>query len=306
MMVKKLIGLIALLMLLVFTNSYAAENVPTQRGFFELFPTDQANKELRNIAKKLGQQNASIEELKKGISNLESLQDNAGHCIKDANKQLKFIEEELNALQATKVSGKGSSNVENTYLKNKHDFYVRQGAECRLFTLRAKETIGSLNDAIQRLSTSQLLVRNLPFWSYFQKEQNLFNIFYQVNWASVAETTGVHAFGQGEVWLALLGLLTLSLLLAQFLRQYQSKFSSAFSHYVFNYYSLSLILFLSFTSSYFLILHWHSVPKPTLIWLFYGAMVYVITLSVVRLSLFHFLPSSFNFRSCINTHIFSQ
>lgn len=133
------------------------------------FPINQVNKKFDSINLKLATENLQVKNLRKAVEQLEGLQSQAKQCVSTARTELERINALLMSSKAKeRVNGAAAADIQ--YLNKKKASYEKQLSQCRLFVLRAQESINAFNQTIQTLATSKLLERKPLFWQSFDKK----------------------------------------------------------------------------------------------------------------------------------------
>ncbi len=192
-------------------------NVSNAQPNEPLFPINQANRQFDAITIKLAGRSPAVGELKKAVSQLEMLKDKAEQCISKAQDQVDDVEKLLRTDTDTKPEP-GKPRVDIQYLNQKKGFYENQLSQCRLFKLRAQESIEAFETTLQALTTSRLLTRKKTLIEVLDKKL-LATISLELSTQHVARKIGFHLFSPlASIWL--LGLLIVASGVGLMLRRY--------------------------------------------------------------------------------------
>lgn len=136
------------------------------------FDVKDANRQFDQINLKLSVQNLNLETLNSAVKLLSNLVDKADDCININEKRLNTID---NQIQQATNSDEGASSDNHTsdadkiYLNNERKKLAGQQAQCRLFSIRAKDAIDAYKTAVAKLKHEAALTRGLPLWSIVEK-----------------------------------------------------------------------------------------------------------------------------------------
>jgi potassium efflux system protein len=127
------------------------------------FNVKQANRQFDRINLQLSVQNLNLHDLNIAIKTLEDLITQADQCVDEAQKKLSGINEQI--LQANDSSGLNKESADLVYLTREQKKSADKKAQCRLFSIRAKEAVGAYKTASTELKQEEVMTRGLPVWS---------------------------------------------------------------------------------------------------------------------------------------------
>lgn len=131
------------------------------------FDVKNANQKFDQINLKLSVQNLNREDLDIAVATLTELDDQAEQCIAEAEKKLSNLNDL--AIQSGEKTSSETRGVDKDYLNGQKKALVDHQAECRLFSIRAKEAIGVYRTAASQLVKQEALVREIPLWTNISK-----------------------------------------------------------------------------------------------------------------------------------------
>ena len=127
------------------------------------FDIKKANQQFDRINLQLSVQNLNVNNLDSAVNTLTGLTTEAEQCVEDMQKKINGVDTLIK---------QGSSSIENKkegadllYLDNQHKEFSNEQAQCRLFSIRAKEAIEAYRKAIAELKQEETLTRSVPLWS---------------------------------------------------------------------------------------------------------------------------------------------
>lgn len=127
------------------------------------FNIKKANQQFDRINLQLSVQNLNVNNLDSAVNTLTGLTTEAEQCVEDMQKKINGVDTLIK---------QGSSSIENKtegadllYLDNQHKEFSNEQAQCRLFSIRAKEAIEAYRKAIAELKQEETLTRSVPLWS---------------------------------------------------------------------------------------------------------------------------------------------
>jgi len=167
-----IIGLLSLLMHMSFAAVPAA---PTLVDTPITFDIKDANKQFDRLNLQLSTQNLNLETLNSAVTLLTKLVAQADDCVNNDEKRLSNIDNQIQQT-APIIEGKNTIIDNNTktdpdlvYLRTERKKWASQLAQCRLFSIRAKEAINAYETAIAKLKQEEALTRGLPLWAIADK-----------------------------------------------------------------------------------------------------------------------------------------
>lgn len=128
------------------------------------FDIKKANQQFDHINLQLSVQNLDIDNLDQAVETLSSLVNKSEECVEDVQKKISNIDNFIKQGGA-QVSESKKEGADFIYLNKQHKELANQRAQCRLFTIRAKEAIEAYKNAIAELKQEQALTRGMPLWS---------------------------------------------------------------------------------------------------------------------------------------------
>lgn len=149
---------------LICVNSSIASQLNNTTTSFNI---KEANRKFDHINLQLSVQNLDLNNLLAAVNTLSSLINSADECIDEEQKKLANI----NLL--IKQGGGGAvgkdEGADLVYLSKQQKDAADQQAQCRLFSIRAKEAIEAYRSAIEQLKQQQALTRETPLWVIFNQ-----------------------------------------------------------------------------------------------------------------------------------------
>lgn len=135
------------------------------------FDLKQANKQFDQLNLRLSVENLNIQHLNEAITVLNQLIAGANDCIDAKQKKLNSIDPML--AEATLAKDGNKSGVDLVYLGKEQKKIAAQLAECRLFSIRAQETITTYQSTVAQIKQKQVLTRGLPLWTLLARLHQL-------------------------------------------------------------------------------------------------------------------------------------
>ena len=126
------------------------------------FNIKEANHQFDQINLQLSVQNLKLSNLNTAIVTLTQLTTQADQCTDEAQKKLKNIEMQMQQTTDSTASNKESADL--IYLGAEQKKASSKKAQCRLFSIRAKEAIEAYNTASAQLKQEETLTRGQPLW----------------------------------------------------------------------------------------------------------------------------------------------
>ncbi len=130
------------------------------------FDIKKANQQFDHINLQLSVQNLNVNNLDSAVNKLEALTEQSDDFVTEIQKKLNNI----NILikqgggSASSTTGKEKEGADLVYLQTQQKELADQQAQCRLFSIRAKEAIEAYKTAIAELKQEQALTRGMPLW----------------------------------------------------------------------------------------------------------------------------------------------
>ena len=127
------------------------------------FDIKKANQAFDRINLQLSVHNLNINHLNTAMNTLAGLTTQAEQCVEDMQKKINGIDTLIN--QGGSASDTKKQGADLVYLDKQHKEFADEQAQCRLFSIRAKEAIEAYQLAITELKQEETLTRNIPLWS---------------------------------------------------------------------------------------------------------------------------------------------
>ncbi len=135
------------------------------------FDIKKANQQFDRTNLQLSIQNLNINHLEIAVDQLSTLIENSDNYIAELQKKLNNIElliKQGGGLKDGTLSDK-KEGADLIYLETQKKTLADEQAQCRLFSIRAKEAVEVYKTAIAELKQEQALARSLPLWSIITK-----------------------------------------------------------------------------------------------------------------------------------------
>lgn len=142
------------------------------------FNITSANQTFDKINLQLSIQNLNTNNLTIAIDTLNSLIDQAEQCVSGSQKKLVGIN--LLIQEGSATAAKSAPGADLIYLSNEQKKLENMQAQCRLFSIRAKEAISAYKTAVGKLKGKETLERDLPLWSII-KQLNASKLFIETS-----------------------------------------------------------------------------------------------------------------------------
>lgn len=172
---NKLLSLFLLTLVMtlpVYSEPYES-HIATEKVIFD---PSVANKQLDNLNLLLKKQNLSIKKLNWAINQLTALSDQAQDCVDDMSSKIKEIDKQINAIlgkEGARKSKESSTKIEQTekqsrvdsqYLNKQKKKLIDKEAKCRLFIIRANESITAYRNRLLSLQQQITFTRGYPIF----------------------------------------------------------------------------------------------------------------------------------------------
>ncbi len=127
------------------------------------FDVKQANHRFDQINLKLSVEDLNRADLDAAVSQLTELDNQAEYCVTDTQKK-------INNLLALAIPSQSSSHLDKTsvdqvYINQQKKEFENIQAQCRLFSIRAKEAVEAYRSASASVAKKEVLKRESPLWS---------------------------------------------------------------------------------------------------------------------------------------------
>lgn len=131
------------------------------------FNIKKANQQFDRINLQLSVQNLDLNNLDDAVDTLSALSTEAEQCVEDIQKKLNNIEILIKQGGGSTANEKEGADL--VYLNNQQKELSDEQAQCRLFTIRAKEAIEAYKNAMAQIKQEEALTRGLPLWKTINK-----------------------------------------------------------------------------------------------------------------------------------------
>lgn len=262
------------------------------------FNVKKANQLFDHINLELSVQNLNLNTLTTAIDTLTEQTTKADQCVDTMQKKLYSIELLIKqGMSAGETSKQGADLV---YLNNQQKALADEQAQCRLFSIRAKEAIEAYKTAVGSLKQEEALARGTPLWiiinqiRHAQPENNMFNVL-----------LAIPAILPLSSWLLMISSSLLASI-AILLRIRQSRFANRYLHFKTLHLGHVVLLALFFIAGGIHLLLLTKNPAPVDPPLALSALVFFYLASLVGILLFFRLKkitSLFHWYS-LNIHFF--
>lgn len=178
------------------------------------FSVESANKVLDDMHHQLVSQNKNLVFLQQNLNQLQNLNRGADRCVNQGEAQLEEVNSFILLLSKKSAEEKNGSTSDMKYLQDKKNKLQTGVADCRLFILRSSEITRSYNDAIEKLSAGRLFERSPLLWDSVKTERPLATeIFQGLEQEFLMKKLGLIDWSSAEL-LSLMGAFFISLLVA--------------------------------------------------------------------------------------------
>lgn len=127
------------------------------------FDIKQANQTFDHINLQLSVQNLNLNHLRAAVNTLNQLTIGADECVEEMQKKMSSTE--LLIEQGKLVEKNQNNSVDLVYLTKEHKKLMNRQAQCRLFSIRAKEAIQAYKAAMAQFKQEQALTHGMPIWT---------------------------------------------------------------------------------------------------------------------------------------------
>ena len=134
------------------------------------FDVKKANQQFDRINLQLSVQNLNLSNLVTAVNTIEGQIALADACVEDAQKKLNNIS--LLIKQGNSAMDRPKEGVDLIYLSSQQKDLADEQAQCRLFSIRAKEAIEAYKTAVAQLKQEQALARGVPLWNLLKQLVN--------------------------------------------------------------------------------------------------------------------------------------
>lgn len=149
--------------LLLWSNFILAQSISAVSQTFDI---KKANQQFDRMNLQLSVQNLNLNNLIDAVNTLTTLTTNADQCVEDIQKKISnlelMIKQDGYSTEALVKNNKESADL--LYLDHQQKALADQQAQCRLFSIRAKEAIEAYKTAITELKQEKALTRGPPLW----------------------------------------------------------------------------------------------------------------------------------------------
>ena len=140
------------------------------------FNLTEANQTFDRINLTLSVQNLNLRSLNTAVNTLNKLIKQADLCVENAQTRLETIDTLLR--QSAGAVDSKTTGADSLYLKDEQKKKASTQAQCRLFSIRAKEAVDVYKTGIAKLSQQATLTRTTPLWDIIEQniQAPLFNV----------------------------------------------------------------------------------------------------------------------------------
>lgn len=131
------------------------------------FDIKKANQAFDHINLQLSVQNLNLNNLETAVESLSELSDKAEECVEEVQKKINNVE--ILIKQGSSGQDDKKEGADLVYLNNQHKELADEQAQCRLFSIRAKEAIEAYKNASAELKQQEALTRGTPLWSMMRQ-----------------------------------------------------------------------------------------------------------------------------------------
>lgn len=145
-----------------------------------LFNVKQANHQFDQINLKLSVEDLNRVDLDTAVSQLTELDNQAEYCVTDTQKKINNLN--TLAIPSRAASHLDKPSVDQVYINQQKKEFENIQAQCRLFSIRAKEAIEAYRAASSKFAKREVLKRGTPLWSIIE------DVFYHPTYTQVLST----------------------------------------------------------------------------------------------------------------------
>lgn len=131
------------------------------------FDIKKANQQFDRINLQLSVQNLNLNNLDAAVDTLTELSDKAEECVEEVQKKINSVD--ILIKQGNSSLDNKKEGADLIYLNNQHKELADEQAQCRLFSIRAREAIEAYKNASAELKQEEALTRGLPLWSIIRQ-----------------------------------------------------------------------------------------------------------------------------------------
>lgn len=142
------------------------------------FNITSANQTFDKINLQLSIQNLNTDNLTTAIDTLNNLTEQAEQCVSITQKKLTGINQLIQ--EGSVTAAKSAPGADLVYLANQQKKLENMQAQCRLFSIRAKDAIDAYKTTVAKLKGKETFTKDLPLWDILKQiatlpPTNLFN-----------------------------------------------------------------------------------------------------------------------------------
>ncbi len=131
------------------------------------FDIKKANQQFDRINLQLSVQNLNLHNLDAAVDTLTELSDKAEECVEEVQKKINGVD--ILIKQGSSSLNNKKEGADLIYLNNQHKELADEQAQCRLFSIRAREAIEAYKNASAELKQEEALTRGMPLWSIIRQ-----------------------------------------------------------------------------------------------------------------------------------------
>ena len=203
-----------------------------------IFDIKKTNQQFDHINLQLSVQNLNLHNLEAAVNTLTRLTANAEQCVEDMQKKINNTEMLIKQDNGS-ADGK-NEGADLVYLNSQQKEFSDEQAQCRLFTIRAKESIEAYKTAITQMQQQEALTRGMPLWKIISQTINAPS---ETKFINILTTQIPAALPPPLSWIFFIAIALASSTIMLF----QAKKSSFFRHYL-RFKALHISYFILLTS----------------------------------------------------------
>lgn len=135
----------------------------------QTFNVKKANQQFDRINLQLSVQNLNLNHLTSAVNTLTALTIDADECVVDIQKKIKNLQLMIKQEGYTTpiLIPNMQDGADQIYIDHQQKILANKQAQCKLFSIRAKEAIEAYKIAIAKLKQEKALTRGSPLWNIF-------------------------------------------------------------------------------------------------------------------------------------------
>ena len=131
------------------------------------FDIKKANQQFDRINLELSVHNLNLNNLDAAVNTLTTLSHDADDCVDDVQKKINGVE--ILIKQGSGSTDTKSEGADLVYLNSQQKDFASEQAQCRLFSIRAKQAIDAYKEAIAQIKQEEAMTRGIPLWQVVSK-----------------------------------------------------------------------------------------------------------------------------------------